>query len=245
MQYKLITYGGGGIFSIFMDIILPHIWCLDNVEEFNITVKNNQYNPPENCFDYVFDQPDIQEPVLECMFSRKRGGWRKHGIERGAIEDFNELDRLKQCCRKFKIKKEILDKLYGLPDNCLGVHFRGMDMNKRHPKYGVFTYHHYREMIEQINPQSIFIASDNFEVIGNLHKHFNIPILYFSTFIRDKTTQDDTYDTQMRNANNRRYWQEAFIDMLMLSRCSSLLCRVSNFANAAILFSDGIKVHRL
>ena len=240
---KIITIGGGGIFSVFMDVVILRIYELD-FDDFRIEVTKNQYDPPPDCFNFVFDQPDIDEPVYSYG-GQKTGGFRKEGHGLGAIEDFADIGLIRNACRKFRIKSEISDKLITIPRNTLGVHFRGGDMDEKHPQYGVFSYDDYRDYIRLISPSQIFIASDNHEVVDRIKNDFDVPVFYYDNFIRGVDVKDDTYDVQMRNANSKIFWQESFIEMLTLARCDSLLCRVSNLANASIAFSDNIKVYRL
>jgi hypothetical protein len=244
MNHKLTTYGGGGIFSLFMDLVLPNAFRYES-DKYYIEVRENQYSPPKDCFSFVFNQ-EFDETYKEVKFQRAfKGGFRKEGISWGAIEDFIDLDLVRGFCKKFDIKKEILNRLQDIPPDTLGIHFRGADMDNKHPQYGVFKYDDYKSKIEEINPSSIFIASDNDEVIERIQSDFDIPVYYY-TFTRAITIEEDTYDIQMYNAGDPLFWQEAFIDMLTLARCDSLLCRLSGLSNAAIAFSDTIKtIHRL
>lgn len=241
MNYKLIACGGGGIFSIFMDLIIPNILMLDDIENLYVEVEDNEYNIKPGGFNYVFDQQcDESYKILHCGF---KGGWRKKGISLGAIESSLFLADIKRVVRKFKIKSSILHCLYG--SHHLGIHFRGKDMNKLHPHYGEFSYEDYAKKAREINPVSIFVAADNYETLLKFDRDFD-NVNYYNRFIRGKDEQDDTMKIQLNNADNERFWKEAFIDMLTLSRCDSLLCRTSSFSNAAIAFSDTItKIYRL
>ena len=40
---------------------------------------------------------------------------------------------------------------------------------------------------------------------------------------------------------HKRFWQESFMEAMTLAQCGGLVCRDSNFSNAAIVFSDTIK----
>lgn len=243
MNYKLITYGGGGIFSIFMDLVLMNAYTL-KADKFYIYIRNNQYNPLEDCFSFVFNQHlDNTYRKIRC---KNKQGFRKKNMYRGTIEDFKDLALIKKFCRKFDIKKEILDRIINIPKNTLGIHFRGGDMDRKHPQFGIFNYTHYREQVYRMQFDNIFIASDNDAVIEKIKADFgDIPIYYYN-FIRARTEEQDTYKVQLDNMNKPLFWQEAFIDMLTLSKCDSLLCRTSGLANAAIAFSDTLKnIHRL
>jgi len=241
---KLVAHGGGGIFSIYMDIIIQNILQSDD-NDYCIKVKNNQYKTSEDCFDYALDQKQCEDMIVQdCFFN---GGFRSKGFDFGAIEDSELLPIIKDKLTKFKIKKNITDYVDSFKlNNALGVHIRIKDMNRRHSEFGVFTFEDYLKKVNTLEKQvdDIFVASDNHESIFKLKQIFGDRIKYINA-IRGVDEEDNTYKIQLENANNPEFWQEAFKDMLLLSKCKHLICRVSNFTNASIAYSDNIKVHRL
>lgn len=214
MHYKIIANGGGGIFSILMDIALPNI--PEDATSVSIKIGKNQLSPDADMFDYVLhQQPEGAE--VHCGF---RGN--EITISKGILS--------------FKDNPIV-------PKNTLGVHIRIFDMNKRHGNFGILTFDDYKKAIAQavddMNPSHIFVASDNWESINKLRDIYGDKLLY-NHFIRGDNETSDTYAIQLANSSNPVYWQEAFIDMLSLSKCKGLVYRRSNFAGAAVYFSDTI-----
>jgi hypothetical protein len=171
----------------------------------------------------------------------------------GDIEKYESFARLKEICSKINIKKKITDVLDSyspvVNGKTLGVHVRTSDMNLVHPEYGNFTTSDYIMKIHEIirieNINNIFVASDNEESIELISKEFKNVVSYPCKF-REKKEVFYNDHMHVENFHNPLLWEEAFIEMLLLSRCGQLLCRVSNLANASILFSNTLtKIHRL
>ena len=59
--------------------------------------------------------------------------------------------------------------------------------------------------------------------------------------LRGVSEVEDTGHLQAENLSTKKLWEEAFLDMMLLSKCSQLVCRTSNVVNASILFSDTIQ----
>jgi hypothetical protein len=227
MNYKFITHGGGGIFSILMDLVIPNAYNLPDIENLYLEIQDNEYNCPRDGFNFVLDQ--------YCDYSFKP-------VHCGFIGHIEVDDRVKEICKKFKLKHKPQLK------SDLGVHYRGVDMNKQHPEYGVFTIDDYKNRIDsiitEIKPESMFVASDNDEAAWQFHKWYSCK--FYPDFIRADKLNDDTLQIQVENSCTVRHWEEVFYDMLTLSNCKYLLCRRSNFANASIAFSDILtKIYRL
>jgi hypothetical protein len=230
----------GGVFSRFM-IMLPNAIGYD--------VDNLYFNPmdyPLNPFGWVFNQRDGDSYMnIECV---NNGTYAKEGMGIGAIEDAGQFDELRSLCKKIKIQGEISDIVDAMPikDGCLGVHVRTGDMNTTHPEYGVYTTQDFIDKILDLKPFQIFLASDNHLSIKKIRESIDCDILFIDGLMRERGDDFNTPSLYYKHMLTKRYWQEAFMDCLSLSRCSELLCRVSNLPNAAQLFSSTIKkVHRL
>jgi len=225
----------GSIFSKFMQM-LPNALPYD-VDRIYFNVDDGRIDG--NPFDWVMEQ-SYDETFLnvECPY---RGSYTKHGVDGlGPLEESKDFDKMKQICSKIKLN--IND-----GDGCeLGVHVRLTDMNVTHPEYGYVTIKDYIDKILELKPQSIFIASDNHKSISDIIDSYTGEVNYIPLMIRCDTDSVNTNIVQRHNLNNNIFWVEAFTDMFMLSKSTELLCRVSNFSNASILFSNSItKIHRL
>ena len=238
----------GGVFSRFM-------WLLPNALPYK-DVENIYLNPLDfywiksraNTFDWVFDQYyDDTFIEVECI---NMGTYTKRGMGYGAMEDAADLHQLKQLCSVLKFKREIADIVdkYSefMQGDCLGVHLRVGDMNVGHPEFGVYTTQDFINRINTLKPKKIFLASDNYVSIEMVKHSVDCPVLYMDSFQREDTDDFEYAHVSVNHIDTPRHWQEAFIDTLLLSKCSEMLCRVSNIPNAAQLFSQTLKkIHRL
>lgn len=50
---------------------------------------------------------------------------------------------------------------------------------------------------------------------------------------------------QFDMVNSEEFWVDSFLDMLSLSKCGDIICRVSNLNNASISFNGDKNVHKL
>ena len=238
----------GGVFSRFM-WLLPNALPYENVENIYLNPLDFYWiKSGANSFDWVFDQYyDDTFHEVECI---NNGTYSREGDGYGAIEQCKELPDLKQLCSKLKFKKEITDvvekysKLIG--DDCLGVHLRTGDMNTGHHQYGIFFTEDYINKIKELRPKRIFLASDNYASIEIIKKAIDCDVIYVDGMRREEDESFDYSHVSVNYIDTPRHWQEAFIDCLLLSKCTEMLCRVSNVPNAAQLFSNTLtKIHRL
>lgn len=229
----------GGIFSLFMQMVPMAIsYDIDN-----IYLNAHTNHTDGNLFDLVLNQSCDESYVeVECVHI---GTYSRDGVEgMGRIEKSKDFKKMKEICSKIDVKCNNRD--YGLSGARLGVHVRLGDMNINHPQYGIATTQDYVNKINELQPDSIYIASDNDYSIKEILANFKGIVSYSPYMIREMTDDYNTSDLQYYNLNRPEFWEEAFIEMMMLSRCRSLLCRVSNLSNAAILFSNTInEIHRL
>jgi len=166
---------------------------------------------------------------------------------------------LKQIVHKNKIHPTIINKvnyykeLLNINDNTLGVHVRITDMNHIHGDiYNSFTIESYFIKIDQMLNQythinNIFIASDNIVSINKIKNYYkdnkNIRLSYIEDSIRNPEEHCQTSNFMINEMNkmNNYYHVNVMIEMLVLSKCSYLIHRISDFANFAIIYSDTFK----
>lgn len=257
VRVKLNTsFIGAGILTQLM-FLIAHVPCDKYIKNLYIEVPSvgdaNKYKGREqtptpdhhisesdNPLDWVIDQ-SYEDDYEVINASSENGVYYK-------VEEHYKLPQLKNIVKRLKIKKNVLDVVNDFCDNnitkkTLGVHLRVTDMNTTHPQHGTFTTNDFVEMIRDIlgkeDIDTIFVSSDNDESIGILKNEF--PNVVF----RECGTREDTevIDFAPNTINqlqqdNPYLWEDTFIDMLILSRCPIILCRVSGFANMSILFSS-------
>ena len=238
---------GGGIFSKMM-------LAIQNIEKYEYDLSSCYFNIADsrainldgrNPLDSILQQTRSDEyNVIKCKPLVPY-----NNIER--IDKSSEYLNLKHIASQLKYKPELLvlvddyTYLLGIRKSTVGVHIRLCDMNLAHGKdYGILTFNDYVEAIKKelnYSDANVFVASDNEESILKLKQIFGNRISFIPKLIRAKTEIEDSSKLQEKNFKSVRFWQEAFLETLLLSRCSKLICRTSNLANMAIINSNTFK----
>jgi hypothetical protein len=235
---------GGGIFSKF----ITSIQVTEEIAK-ESAIPEIYYNTivdGVSVFDHVLDQSrDGVDATCNSVYLRGYSGYEP-------IELSKEFLNLKRVTRAIKFKQEFntlvenaITRL-GIDKNTIGVHIRLCDMNTTHGiDYGIASYEDYKKLLDIVMVDAevkLFVASDNYESIEKLKRDYGKDrILYVEGMLRGVTEVEDTGNLQAANLSSKRLWEEAFLDMMLLSKCSQLICRTSNVINASILFSDTIQ----
>ena len=68
-------------------------------------------------------------------------------------------------------------------------------------------------------------------------------IVYNDVGNRVKLANDGRHQLglQLNKSGDEDFWVDTFLEMLSLSKCNTLIYRVSNLNNASVLFSQAIK----
>ena len=256
MNIKVNTKGGG-IFSKFMLAIQYINATIDDVDKINeiyldidrdipnerLTAENKSWLSAvgeNNPFDYVLDQnPNCKFDEVLRVYPHGFGTY--HNINK-----VSELPRLKTIVSKLKIKDTVINKLKPLKGKSLGVHVRLTDMEMWHPSYGtgIITntfYEATKRTLQSESFDSIFVSSDNDESLEYFKEKMNI--VYNDVGNRVKGANDGRHQLglQLNMSGNEDFWVDTFLEMLSLSKCNTLIYRVSNLNNASVLFSQTIK----
>lgn len=166
------------------------------------------------------------------------------------IEKDPSYYKFKKVLYKLKIKSHIVasaDSVFKEYDQSkiLGVHVRLKNISRH--GLDLVTYDMYeqkiRAVLEQGQFDKIFVATDNQESLEKLDRTFPNMILY-NKMTLPYSGDDDWSEWETVNYFKEFYWQEAVLDCLSLSKCHSLICRSSNFSNAAIVFANYKYIYR-
>lgn len=256
---NLIVEGpGGGVFSKFVISIQGIIkrvqkgFNIDDIENLYLNVDKARYKKNNkqvfrdvNPFDYVFEQ--IKYPDAKVWKASPTGSYKD-------MLNHPKINIIKKVVTKLKVKQSIIDKIDNrVNEKTLGIHIRLTDMNIMHGKnYGIVNFDNYLKKLEEImkinNFENIFVASDNLESIKKLEKLY--PVIYYKDLKNRSKFENDgdlKYQSYLRqNAFQKQLWEESFLEMLTLAKCGTVLKRMSNLNNTAIMFSDSItKVYSL
>lgn len=195
----------------------------------------------ENIFNMIFDQTS-NETSYDC---EHLGTYSKFN----PIETSDNLPDYRKIVIKLKFTKNIQEKLneyngqLNIDENFIGLHIRLCDVDILHGNhYEFLSFENFENEVKKIDrDKKIFVSSDNTESLEKLKKEFGDRIYCVDNFIRGKSEKENTFDLQVANFKNSRLWEEAFIEMLLLSKCGTLICRTSNLNNVSVLYSDTIK----
>jgi hypothetical protein len=257
MNIKVITYGGG-IFSKFMlaiQFINSKIDDVDKINEIYLDLDRNipngklgplheswmSYVGENNPFNYVLDQnPNCKfDEVLRMPLPNPFASYSN-------INKVPELHRLKTIVSKLKIKDAVIKKLKPLKGKVLGIHVRLTDMDMYHKEYstGIVSntfYEATKNIIEKESFDSIFVSSDNDESIEYFKEKMDIVYNDVSNRVKYAVDGSGQINLQLKMSGNEDFWINTFLEMLSLSKCNTLIYRVSNLNNASVLFSQTIK----
>ena len=256
MNIKVNTKGGG-IFSQFMIAIQYINSTIDDVDKINeiyldidrdipnerLTSENKSWLSAvgeNNPFDYVLDQNP------NCKFDEVLRVY-PHGF--GTYHNINtepNLHRLKTIVSKLKIKDTVINKLKPLKGKALGVHVRLTDMEILHPSYGkgIVTntfYEATKRTLQSESFDSIFVSSDNDESLEYFKEKMNIVYNDVGNRVKGANDGSGQLGLQINRSGDEDFWVDTFLEMLSLSKCNTLIYRVSNLNNASVLFSQTIK----
>ena len=205
--------------------------------------ENGVANPWDNIFNFILDQHYDESFVNRGLLPV--GKFYNHSDK---IELSVNYSRYKEIFSKLRIKDEIIKKskiVNSDNENILGVHVRLKDANSvDDPKVFDDYVQAIDASLKKFNYSKIFVSADNSISICKLQDLYPGMIL-FNDLKRSDNETADSFIWEYQNYFRRHYWKDAMIDCLSLSRCHSLICKNSNFSNAAIVFGNFEYIHRL
>lgn len=244
MNVIINTYGGG-IYSLLnkaMSKLVP-LSQNYNIKNFKIVLSDNHIIRNKHIFDDFFEYDNEEFIVMESIdeiYYRK-------------VYDCPYYDKIKSILHINRINKKIVAEVDNYANlfsskNTLAVHIRLTDMNIYHgDDYGIFTLNDYINKIDAMllthtNIDTIYIASDNIESIDKLLKIYSdkYKIHYINDAYRVQNENDDAYLYQLEKMNNPDFHVKGFIELLVASRCTYFIGRISDYSNFCLLFSNTI-----
>lgn len=237
-KYNIIIKGGG----IFSKMMLG----AQTAKHLNINIENCYFTIDgyaENPLDYIIDQKLSSDhiPIHQTHYHQYSST--------NQIHLNNNFDGLHRIATSLNYRKEFLDlvdaesKKLMINNDTIGVHVRLTDMNIHHPEYGIIHYEDYLTSIKNIMSEksNLFIASDNNESILKLKHTFGDKIKYVENMIRAEMENENTVPFQYDNMTNKDFWVQSFLDMMLLSKCTTLICRTSSLSNMSIMTSKTLR----
>jgi hypothetical protein len=243
-----LNMNAGGIFSKYMFGIRNAI--LHEADSYYLNVSDTNRTDCD-IFDCVldqtllFDNDNDTNNLIKDVECQHFGNYSKFN----PIENSPNLPKYSEIIKKFKIKQELLDEVkyyqdkFNIDETTVGVHIRLTDMNIVHGNdYGVLTFEDFKSKMKP--DVKYFVASDNYESLKKLKELYGDNINYVDGLIRAELENDNTSTMFLNNPvvfKNKQFWHDSFLEMLLLSKCSKLICRTSDLSNVAIIYSETIK----
>jgi hypothetical protein len=198
-----------------------------------------------NVFNYVLEQNNgIQYSDAGALpIGQLYGNW-------NPIERSPKYLKYKAVASKLKFRADVIAQVNNLfaninTETTLGVHIRLKNINGHSHENTFFDL--YREQIDlalrQYGYEKIYVAADNRESLQKLSDMYGDKLIVNNSLLPD-TEQDDFSKWEFSNFFKRDYWRDAVVDCLALSKCPHLICRTSNFSNAAIVFGNFRHIQR-
>ena len=166
------------------------------------------------------------------------------------IERSPKYLKYKAVASKLKFREDVIAQANNLfaninTETTLGVHVRLKNINGHSYENTFFDL--YREQIDlairRYGYEKIYVAADNRESLQKLSDMYGDKLIVNNSLLPD-TEQDDFSKWEFENFFKKAYWRDTIVDCLALARCSHLICRTSNFSNAAIVFGNFKYVQR-
>ena len=203
-------------------------------------------DPYDYLLDYVLDQ--------QSDYTYQNGGILDIGnlyTKYQPIEKSPNFQRYKEVAAKLKFKNSLYSSSYDLfkgieTDQVLAVHLRIKDIDG-HGNDVVFLDNYIAAITQAMqiyNYKKIFVAADNIVSLNRLKNIFGDLIIHHE-FPRSEVEVNDFSRWELINYFKQYYWQTAVVDCMSLSKCRNLICRTSNFSNAAIVFGNYAEIYRL
>lgn len=238
-----VNVGYGGVFSKVMILLQYLEQNKYNLEECYLGTSDpralNEYS--YNPLDYIFNQELLEE------FEYREAEYTYTYTAEKRIDQSEAYSALKKLASSLQYKKEFLNLVnkyveeFNIGKDTVGIHIRLCDMNIHHRNdYGQVNYNDYLKVIKKeiTSKNTLFVASDNLESIDKLKKEFGDRVRYVPDLIRAELETTDSYQLQISTFKSKELWVEAFLEMMLLSKCSKFICRTSNLANMSIITSN-------
>ncbi len=169
------------------------------------------------------------------------------------IEDSPRLSDYKRVVNKLHFQNEIVNrvdnlcKLVNIGPKTLGVHVRMTTMSV-HANYKPVTHEDYVKAIDEElatgDWDGLYVATDNVESLIKMEQRYGNIIRYYPNLVRlpyERITERWQWSWEYDMFFHKKFWQEGCMEAMTLARCGGMICRDSNFSNAAVVFSHTLR----
>ena len=204
--------------------------------------------PYDHIMSYILDQKTDQTYTYQGFLPIG-----KMYMKDSPIEDSPRLDDYKRVVNKLHFNNEVINrvdnlcKLVNIGPKTLGVHVRMTTMSV-HTNYSPITHDDYVKAIDQELATGVwdglYVATDNVESLIKMEQRYGHIIRYYPNLIRlpyETITERWQWSWEYDMFFHKKFWQESCMEAMTLARCGGMICRDSNFSNAAVVFSNTLR----
>jgi len=204
--------------------------------------------PYDHVMGYVFDQTADRSYQYQGFLPFGKMYDRNNPIELSPrLNDYKRVLNKLHVQNEIKTRVDNLCNLVNINEKTLAVHVRLTTMSV-HTNYMPVTIEDYFRTVDQAletgDYNGMYVATDNVESLVKMEQRYANVIRYYPNLLRLPTEEIKhvsewswEYDMFFR----KQFWQESFMEAMTLARCGALICRDSNFSNAAVVFSNTLK----
>lgn len=137
---------------------------------------------------------------------------------------------------------DFIDSNLKVPDNCLGVHYRGTDHSYHVDRVKLDTYFsHIADDLEKNDYEAVFLATDEVNIIEEFEDFFDgVEILHNDT-IKSKT-HSPLHFTNFDSDTKIKLGDQVILDSYSLSKCKTVIGKTSNLVTHARIINPNLNV---
>lgn len=129
-----------------------------------------------------------------------------------------------------------------VPDNCLGIHYRGTDHKQHVDRVSLNKFFSYiSEEIEKTNYEAVFVATDEENVIETFEDFFDGVKIIHNNSLKSKT-QIPLHFTNFDLDTKVKLGDQVLLDSHSISNCRTVICKTSNIINYARILNPELNV---
>jgi hypothetical protein len=252
------NHGGAGFFSNFHHV-LTHLKIAENLNMIPIidfknfkTFYNEEHlvNNTDNAWEYYFTQP-TQYTLNDAMNSKNvfmSSGEFPETLWNTEVRQANEFKRLyqKYIFLNRQVQQFVNVTAELVPARCLGVHFRGKEMNyaPSHP-FGATVKQMFKYtniMLKKYKLSKILLISEDQHYIDLFKAEYSDKLIITDSFCVAKI---NAYNIYPRKDHKYLLGLEVFRDATLLSKCTALLCTDSNVSQFATKIGNHEVIYKI
>jgi hypothetical protein len=185
-------------------------------------------------------------------FSEDKVGFPEGSVVFGSTQ-FIDIDpwptkdqlNLKQYTKYIPYNQRVTDYIEAnlkVPNNCLGIHYRGTDHNQHVDRVSLEKFFSYiEEEINQRSYESVFVATDEENVIEAFEDFFDGVEIVHNNSLKSNT-HTALHFTNFDSDTKVKLGDQVLLDSHSIANCRTVICKTSNIINYARILNQNLNV---